>query len=682
MWARLHGIADNPGVWDSQAAAKFFEAWFQGIPCPECSDHAGRIIAEIGQPPLDSADTFFKWTVIFHDAVNVWLEKPEFGIDWAQHARECRMSTAARCGICAGCGNFRKATAVCGPSCGFDGKALKPRWSTAVAGGCPEGKWPDAPPPDKNRVLITFPHGLGDCVQLTAVLAHLEIHQPDWRVTVAVDAGKAGIFKGQCETLNMVPESIPPFFGRVFNLAWPEHRDCYTDIPGTKTTKCLREVFGIEPDMALLKYRINVPDAANETARAWLSSIAAMDGRGKFKAVAIHYQGSTSPQKKNLSHETIAVVCNRLISAGYTPVILDWNNQSPLPDGRTIHCPKETIFDGRKTGEASMIAALISNCAAFVGVDSGPLHVAGATTTPAIAAWTRHQPVQFFDPCENTVHLVPANWREQFPATMPGVAAVQERFYALREYNDAATGILQQLAGFGLSLPQPDHGAYCGVLRATEFGRDYYEEHRAAGLDYLAYGDWQKNYGRWFVGALGLHGKAVLDAGCACGAMVRAFIEAGADSTGVDVNGHMIALGHAQWPELAEKTRCCDIASMPHADASVDVVHCMQSAEHWNPESVRSILSEIIRVLKPGGFMWCALDTIELYERQGRRVENEDPTHLCVKPVRWWLDALRELGLEDISATVARNLSGYPGGFLERYQWDWFAFRKPCGLTP
>src|SRR5436305_1747188 len=60
-------------------------------------------------------------------------------------------------------------------------------------------------------------------------------------------------------------------------------------------------------------------------------------------------------------------------------------------------------------GDAEVLAALIEAATLMIGVDSGPLHLAGATTTPTIGVWTRHHPVHFFDLAGNVTHLVPGD---------------------------------------------------------------------------------------------------------------------------------------------------------------------------------------------------------------------------------------------------------------------------------
>ncbi|MEX1027808.1 MAG: glycosyltransferase family 9 protein, partial [Candidatus Paceibacterota bacterium] len=49
----------------------------------------------------------------------------------------------------------------------------------------------------KTNVLIQFRHGLGDAIQLTAVLRHLQHYHPDWKVEVAALPGKQTAFVQQ-----------------------------------------------------------------------------------------------------------------------------------------------------------------------------------------------------------------------------------------------------------------------------------------------------------------------------------------------------------------------------------------------------------------------------------------------------------------------------------------------------
>lgn len=317
--------------------------------------------------------------------------------------------------------------------------------------------------PTVNRttnVLIKFNHGLGDAVQLTCVLKHLAKYRPDWNVDVASLVGKHSAHHGLCRRVLVLNRDIidETQYQQVFDLGWFENYGVTADSPCTKVCNCLREVFGIPPDPELLKYKIQVRLESLSLAGDYLRRIC--NGRKigeRYPAVAIHYQGNTSGEKKNLSHEDIQFLCEELIRAGYVPVILDWDNRSPLPDQRTIFCPDANtpdLWHNTGTGDAERLAALISQCALMVGVDSGPLHVAGATDTPTIGCWTGHLPVQFFDLCPNVRHLIPEHWRTIPPCENPLAVSYLEQHYRFETYKGLRHALVH--AAFQILMPRPE----------------------------------------------------------------------------------------------------------------------------------------------------------------------------------------------------------------------------------
>jgi SAM-dependent methyltransferase len=221
------------------------------------------------------------------------------------------------------------------------------------------------------------------------------------------------------------------------------------------------------------------------------------------------------------------------------------------------------------------------------------------------------------------------------------------------------------------------HATSPHILTSTLYNRQYYEEHRRTGLDYLTYGDWQRDYGRWFMESLNLRGRRVLDVGCACGSILRGLIEAGADAEGIDLSDYMIELGRRKWPDLSRRLHVADAADLSRfAKNRWDAIHSSQVAEHWLPDAVPTILKELARITVPQGVFFCALDTEELFARQGRTPDTEDPTHICIRPRAWWIEQLAQAGWQDATAEFEPVLRSHPLSYLRRYDWDWWVGKK------
>lgn len=270
------------------------------------------------------------------------------------------------------------------------------------------------------RVLIKFAHGLGDAIQLSVVLKHLRKYRRDWEIHIRCGRGKHSALKGLCEKVwhDQEAEPNPADFNTVLDLGWWENYNRYYDRPNSKITNCLHECFSLPWDAELGRYECAAGPQAKHRTAAYLRSIGAVETGLRFNAVVLHYEGNTSQQKKNLYHWQAEDICKAILRTGRIPVILDWDSRSPLPDDRRIFCPRpaaDDIWGGFGSGDAETIAALIGQCEAYIGVDSGPGKIASATDTPTLLCWIEHHPIQFHDPAPNTVHLIPVKHRELPP---------------------------------------------------------------------------------------------------------------------------------------------------------------------------------------------------------------------------------------------------------------------------
>lgn len=102
-------------------------------------------------------------------------------------------------------------------------------------------------------------------------------------------------------------------------------------------------------------------------------------------------------------------------------------------------------------------------------------------------------------------------------------------------------------------------------------------------------------------------GKQVLDYGCGSGYGTHHISSLCAKVTGVDIADNAIdyALQHYQAPNLTfHRVEPADQAPLPYPDSSFDTVISFQVIEHISDPD--TYLSEIRRVLKPGGVFICA----------------------------------------------------------------------------
>src|SRR5690606_25160800 len=123
---------------------------------------------------------------------------------------------------------------------------------------CPLGKWPRGGKEEPTRpvvgggaarLLLSFPHGLGDAVQFTTVLLHLKKHRPDWKIDIVAKLGAHSVFQGLANRVWLYG-SVPPAaqYDVAREVPFPEPDRAFRHHPSTKAERCLLEYFGIEPE--------------------------------------------------------------------------------------------------------------------------------------------------------------------------------------------------------------------------------------------------------------------------------------------------------------------------------------------------------------------------------------------------------------------------------------------------
>jgi len=538
-------------------------------------------------------------------------------------------------------------------------------------------------PPIAGGICLDFPHGLGDLVQLSIVIKHLVRANPGYPVDVLCDAHRVRSLCGleRRRVAYHSPEHHQGGWDQVIRLDFGDHDGDGLGFPLTKPYRCLTEVLRIAPDPELFTYSLQIGEDARRRAARYLAQICGRTDEtpGKFPVVLLHYQGTSSRMQKDLSHECARSICSAARLRGRVAVILDLERISPVVDQSTVFSPLNghTCWGELSHADPETMAALIDQVELFIGIDSGPLHIAATTSTPSLGVWTHHHPMRFFDFSSNVLHLVPVGHKRLAPG--PRSLETFEARYRHHVYGCVTGAVLEelnkQLEGTG-EPPKPRSDALPG-LHSTAYNEQYYREHVLAGLDYLGHGDWQRDYGKWLADVFGWRGRQVLDVGCACGSILRGLGHNGIVVQGFDVSEFMIQRGRQKWPDQAALMHVCDAVNLHlFADRSWDGLHCAQVAEHWRPAAVPLILEELARVTRPGGLFFCALDTEEMFRRNNRGGDTEDPTHVCVKPLEWWEYQLGRAGWEVVTTEYAERLRCHPGSFLTRYDWDFFVARR------
>lgn len=95
-------------------------------------------------------------------------------------------------------------------------------------------------------------------------------------------------------------------------------------------------------------------------------------------------------------------------------------------------------------------------------------------------------------------------------------------------------------------------------------------------------------------------GKRVLDLGCGRGEIVRYCLEHGADTVGLDFSVDALELAKTILPSKSSIIRA-DGQSLPFQRASFDLVFALDLVEHLYSDQLERLLSEVYRILVPGG---------------------------------------------------------------------------------
>jgi len=224
-------------------------------------------------------------------------------------------------------------------------------------------------------------------------------------------------------------------------------------------------------------------------------------------------------------------------------------------------------------------------------------------------------------------------------------------------------------------------------LRSRDFEAAYYEEHKAAGLDYLGHGYWQQSYARMVADATfqeSYERPVVFDAGCACGSILKGFKDTGifARVHGMDLSAHMVGLGRAHFGFSESEMMVGSIERTSLPDACATLVHSAHVLEHIPAAIAESVVPELARILRPGGRAFLCMPAVRHGETSSQY--QRDPTHVNIQPVAYWTRLFQGSGLLfDVEAynrfvrSPAGPSKGEQRSFFEAYpRWSVWTLMK------
>lgn len=283
-------------------------------------------------------------------------------------------------------------------------------------------------------------HGLGDNAQFTIVLRHIKHYFPSVEIDMEIGIGKESYFKKYTTNLFQKKRDYYDYsvYDHLLDVRWPIPGVCLETLPSTKPARFVKDVLKVEPIERLFRsYDITITDEERELADGYIKKL-------PNKFVLLHYTSKTLKHRKSLTDDDAAFLCLKILKMGLTPVILDWKGESPLPDQKRIFNPgiEDPIWKGDLLPTAGTTAALINKAALYIGIDSGPLHIAGCTKTPSIGIWYGHHPINFFDLCDNVTHMVPKKSRIRGKMKENGIKYFEKK-YKYAYYDNLSSEIIK-----------------------------------------------------------------------------------------------------------------------------------------------------------------------------------------------------------------------------------------------
>jgi len=223
------------------------------------------------------------------------------------------------------------------------------------------------------KAVLLFNHGLGDFVLFLPLFEELSNQYPNWDLYIGCNPERN--FKylhPKCVIMDGPYGKYEDIYDIIFNIIYPEPPRNEDEL---KSIKAMFNVIGIET--------ITKPYLCNKV-EIGLSDFFWEPYNFKFKLnnknskkIGVHFFGHTSVKNKDADYETAEFIWKQIKDAGYKPFEIQ---MLPLDILEFTETPE---FIGKDTiryqfPNLKIMCEEILQCRCFIGVDSGPIYLAGS----------------------------------------------------------------------------------------------------------------------------------------------------------------------------------------------------------------------------------------------------------------------------------------------------------------
>ncbi len=267
---------------------------------------------------------------------------------------------------------------------------------------------PAATKPDKTRqVKVAFPHGLGDCTMFAHQIPLYT--RRGIEVEIACNPDKHILFAGTGARMVPMRQGSPKYEWAHPPAAAPapdRSLACWNKAAWNFSTSPMPDIG--RPEELWEEYCSQRLDLRPHLDAALVREVVDFLAPLPRPVILLHTIGNSYQDTKSLpDHVTRQLYHELLDQTEGTLVLLDWDNRVP----KLNHFRVRHLTDDWKRINVASLLALLERSDLIIGIDSGPLHAARYTNTPALGVFAHrdHHPVRYCLPRGRQACIVPSN---------------------------------------------------------------------------------------------------------------------------------------------------------------------------------------------------------------------------------------------------------------------------------